>query len=121
VGVTRAKTRLFLSYAKCRRLYDTFYYTKPSQFLQELDESLFAGSNDQTDFTPAPRHRPKTRHRITEKDKQFRIGQQVWHSEYGKGMVLSVDGIGSSARLTVSFVSGKLAKIIGTFVSTEPL
>ncbi|HOR02413.1 MAG TPA: UvrD-helicase domain-containing protein [Candidatus Syntrophosphaera sp.] len=121
VGVTRAKTRLFLSYAKCRRLYDTFYYTKPSQFLQELDESLFTGSNDQTDFTPAPRHRPKTRHRITEKDKQFRIGQQVWHSEYGKGMVLSVDGIGSSARLTVSFVSGKLAKIIGTFVSTEPL
>lgn len=121
VGVTRAKTRLFLSYAKCRRLYDTFYYTKPSQFLQELDDSLFAGSNDQADFSPAPRSRPKTRHRITEKDKQFRIGQQVWHSEYGQGMVLSVDGTGPSARLTISFASGKLTKIIGTFVSTEPL
>ncbi|MGC9362773.1 MAG: hypothetical protein ACP5F3_07585, partial [Candidatus Syntrophosphaera sp.] len=45
----------------------------------------------------------------------------VWHSEYGPGMVLSVDGTGSDARLTISFTSGKLTKIIGTFVSTEPL
>ncbi|MBW6514905.1 MAG: UvrD-helicase domain-containing protein, partial [Candidatus Syntrophosphaera sp.] len=121
VGVTRAKTRLLLSYARCRRLYDTFYFTKPSLFLQELDESLFAGSGDQADLATAPRARPKTRHRITEKDKQFRIGQKVWHSEYGPGTVLSVDGIGSDARLTISFSSGKLTKIIGTFVSTEPL
>ncbi len=121
VGVTRAKTRLFISYAKCRRLYDTFYYTKPSLFLQELDESLFAGYSDPADLSPAPRTRPKTRHRLTEKDKQFRIGQQVWHSEYGQGMVLSVDGAGADARLTISFAKGKLVKIIGTFVSTEPL
>ncbi len=121
VGVTRAKTRLFLSYAKCRRLYDTFYYTKPSLFLQELEDTLFAGNSDQADLSPAPRVRPKARHRVTEKDKQFRIGQQVWHSEHGQGMVLSVDGTGSDARLTISFTSGKLVKIIGTFVNTEPL
>lgn len=120
VGVTRAKTRLLLSYAKCRRLYDTFYYTKPSLFLQELDDSLFAGDNDPADLAPAQRAKPKIRHRVTEKDKQFRIGQQVWHSEYGPGIVLSVDGTGPDARLTISFSSGKLAKIIGTFVSTEP-
>lgn len=121
VGVTRAKARLLISYAKCRRLYDTFYYTKPSLFLQELEPSLFVGSSDPADLAPAPRTRPKTRHRLTEKDKQFRIGQQVWHSEYGQGMVLSVDGAGPDARLTISFASGKLTKIIGTFVSTEPL
>ncbi len=119
VGVTRAKSRLLLSYAKCRRLYDTFYYTKPSLFLQELDSGLFAGNTDSADLNPAPRAKPKPRHRITEKDKQFRIGQPVWHSEYGRGIVLSVDGTGSDARLTISFASGKLAKIIGTFVSTE--
>lgn len=121
VGVTRAKTRLFISYAKCRRLYDTFYYTKPSLFLQELDESLFAGYSDPADLSPAPRTRPKTRPRLTEKDKQFRIGQQVWHAEHGQGMVLSVDGAGADARLTISFAQGKLVKIIGTFVSTVPL
>jgi DNA helicase II / ATP-dependent DNA helicase PcrA len=121
VGVTRAKARLFLSYAKCRRLYDTFYFTKPSLFLQELDESLFTGHNDPADLAPAPSKRIKKRHRVTERDKHFRIGQKVWHCEYGPGMVLSVDGTGSDARLTISFSSGKLTKIIGTFVSTEPL
>jgi DNA helicase-2/ATP-dependent DNA helicase PcrA len=121
VGVTRAKTRLLLSYAKCRRLYDTFYYTKPSRFLQELDESLFAGGSDSADFSPVPRARARIKHRITDKDKHFRVGQQVWHSEYGQGVVLGVDGTGPDARLTVSFARGKLAKIIGTFISTEPL
>ena len=121
VGVTRAKSRLIISYAKCRRLYDTFYYAKPSIFLQELDEALFAGAKDTADLAPAPRATPKTRHKVTERDKQFRIGQKVWHAEYGMGTVLSVDGVGSDARLTISFPSGKLAKIIGTYVSTEPL
>jgi DNA helicase II / ATP-dependent DNA helicase PcrA len=121
VGVTRAKSRLLLSYARCRRLYDTFYFTKPSLFLQELDDSLFAGHTDKADLAPAPRSKPKTKASITDKDKHFRIGQKVWHSEYGQGVVLSVDGTGSDARLTISFINGKLTKIIGTFVSTEPL
>lgn len=121
VGVTRARKRLLLSYAKARRLYDTFYFTKPSLFLQELDDSLFSGASDPADLAPGPRTRPKIRHRVTEKDKQYRIGQKVWHTEYGMGTVLSVDGVGTDARLTVSFASGKLAKIIATFVSTEPI
>ena len=121
VGVTRAKSRLILSYAKCRRLYDTFYYTNPSLFLQELDESLFAGATDAADLAKSSSPRPKKKHTVTESDKLFRIGQRVYHSEYGSGIVLSVDGVGADARLTISFDSGKLTKIIGTFVSTEPL
>ena len=121
VGVTRAKTRLLLSYAKCRRIYDSFSFTRPSLFLQELDQNLFAGNKDPADLARGSRPRPRKRATVTEKDKQFRIGQQVWHSEYGRGLVLSVDGVGPDARLTISFDRGKLTKIIGTFVSTEPL
>ncbi len=121
VGVTRAKTKLLLSYARSRRIYDSFYFTKPSLFLQQLDAKLFAGQSDQADFVPGQHKRTKVRSRITEKDKQFRIGQKVWHSEYGEGVVLSVDGAGMDARLTVSFKTGKLTKIIGTFINTEPI
>ncbi len=121
VGVTRAKTRLLLSHARSRRIYDSFCFTKPSLFLQQLDANLFAGKSDQVDFVPGQHVRPKVRSRISEKDKKFRIGQKVWHSEYGEGVVLSVDGTGSDARLAISFKSGKLTKIIGTFISTEPI
>ena len=121
VGVTRAKTRLLLSHARSRRIYDSFCFTKPSLFLQQLDANLFAGNSDEVDFVLGQHVRPKVRSRISEKDKKFRIGQKVWHSEYGEGVILSVDGTGSDARLAISFKNGKLTKIIGTFISTEPL
>jgi DNA helicase-2/ATP-dependent DNA helicase PcrA len=121
VGVTRARHTLLLSYARSRRIYDTFYFPRPSMFVQELDPLLFAGAPDQADLSPAPKPRSKKRHFITESDKQYRIGQRVYHAEHGQGVILSVDGTGSDARLTISFISGKLAKIIGTFVSTEPI
>ena len=120
VGVTRAKSRLFLSYAKYRRKYDSFYFTEPSIFLQELDPNLFAGYNDAVTFKPKPANKvyakPKTLN-----NNQFYIGQKVWHTEYGPGLVLNVDGNGPEARLTISFSSGKLAKIIASYVSPEPI
>ena len=80
-----------------------------------------AGNKDPADPRVAPVPVPGNVPPSPKKDKQFRIGQQVWHSEYGRGLVLSVDGVGPDARLTISFDRGKLTKIIGTFVSTEPL
>ncbi|MDZ4122313.1 MAG: 3'-5' exonuclease, partial [Candidatus Cloacimonadaceae bacterium] len=50
VAVTRARRQLFLSYARFRRLYDTFYYTQASMFVQELDASLFRGSENEMAF-----------------------------------------------------------------------
>lgn len=118
VGVTRAKDWLYLSYARFRRLYDTFSVTKPSQFIRELDPGLFSGSKDSSDFAPAPRHRPKKKVAVTDSQKHYRIGQLVWHDEYGTGTILNVDGTGEDARLTISFQSGKLAKILGSYVRT---
>ncbi len=119
VGVTRAKNMLYLSYARYRRLYDTFSVTKPSMFVRELDPSLFAGTKDTSDFAVAPRHRPKKKVTVTDSQKQYRIGQTVWHDEYGQGTVLNVDGTGQDARLTISFPGGKLAKILGSYVRTS--
>lgn len=118
VGVTRAKDILYLSYARFRRLYDTFSVTKPSQFIRELDANLFSGSKDTADFVPAPRNRPKKKVTITDSQKHYRIGQLVWHDEYGTGTILNVDGTGEDARLTISFQSGKLTKILGNYVRT---
>jgi DNA helicase-2/ATP-dependent DNA helicase PcrA len=120
VGVTRARKRLFISYAKFRRLYDSFYFTKPSLFIQELEPHLFAGVDIDPGIQAAPRRVPKIKHKIREDQKFWRIGQTVYHKEYGKGMILNVDGEGSDATLTISFAAGKLAKIKGSFLQTEP-
>ncbi len=119
VAVTRAKKALYLSYARFRRLYDTFYYTKPSMFIQDLNPGLMRTTElGSAPYTPPVVKRPR-KPVITESQKFFKIGQTVIHEEYGKGQVLSVDGAGESARLTISFANGKLAKIIGSFVKAE--
>lgn len=119
VGITRAKSFLQLSNARNRRLYDTFYFAKPSQFLGEVNPDLFYQPGGDSGIAPAPRGAPKTKKPGRESQKQYRIGQKVYHQEYGMGTVLSVDGETSEAVLTISFDKGKLCKIVGSFVTTE--
>jgi len=119
VAVTRAKLNLHLSYAKFRRLYDTYYYTQPSMFLQELESGSFVRDDYATGFMTHPKPRIKKKTVLTENMKTYKIGQKVYHQEYGEGTVLSVDGTGISARLTISFKNGKLARIIGSFLKTD--
>ena len=40
VAITRAKKRLFLTYARVRRIYGTDFLSEPSQFLRDIDPSL---------------------------------------------------------------------------------
>jgi DNA helicase-2/ATP-dependent DNA helicase PcrA len=120
VAITRARCQVFLSYARWRRTYDTINRTMPSLFLKEMDPELL--ERDMQSFyaiqqTAAP-EKPK-RTVITESEKYFRVGQKVNHEEYGKGVILSVEGRGNDARLTISFANGNLKKIIGSYVSID--
>jgi len=118
VGITRAKRLLQLSNANSRRLYDTFYFAKPSRFLGEVDAALFEQPGGDPGIAPAPNRLKKPNKVVKESQKHYRIGQKVFHREYGLGVILSVDGEGEDARLTISF-AGKLAKIMGSYVQTE--
>jgi len=119
VGVTRAKDSLSLSLAKQRRIYGIFDISKPSMFLADLDPSLLEGGSDETSYAPRPQIRIKTKAQFTDKDKHYRIGQDVWHDQYGHGRVLGVSGLGPDAILTVTFDKGQLLKVVGTYLRTE--
>ncbi len=120
VAITRAKKVIYLSLAKWRRTYDTMNRTLPSQFLKEVDAELL--ERDMQSFyairqpsSPDKERKPV----ILESEKLFRIGQKIFHDEYGKGVILSVEGRGNDAHLTVSFANGNLKKIIGSFVKID--
>lgn len=119
VAITRAKHNLHLSYSKFRRLYGTYYFTQPSMFLHELDQSCFVNTSEASGLRTHPRVITKKRNVITENMKTYKIGQKVIHQEYGEGVILNVDGEGTAARLTISFKNGKLARIIGSFIETK--
>lgn len=99
VGMTRAMSKLTLSRAKRRRLYNAESVPLPSRFLEEIpaqlieaDEpddavatSFFSAASD--DASAAPLH----------------LGQQVRHAKFGVGTVRNLEGHGSHARVQVIF------------------
>lgn len=121
VAITRAKKSVHLTYTRMRQVFGSISMAVPSRFLMEIDNDLIEIENNRYYDLMAPR--PKRRNKnnkpvVTENRKYFRIGQKIYHSKFGKGVVLNVDGTGKEAKLSISFSSGQLKKIIGTFVKT---
>ena len=110
VGITRAKEKLYLSYAESRRLHGDVTLCRPSRFIKEIPSSLIdeirlkstikrMGSQNSTTTGNQVRGHidiPKT---------ELSLGQRVLHGKFGEGVVLNYEGQGSNARVQVNFDS----------------
>jgi hypothetical protein len=88
VAVTRARSKLYLSYALSRMLHGQTRYGLPSRFLEEIPDNLIKNINtinfknnvDQIeDHYSQPSQQKHT----------WRIGESVMHEKFGQGTVLS--------------------------------
>jgi len=122
VAITRARRRLYLSFAQSRMLHGQVSYGMASSFLRELPDGLlhwitprvtqrnsFASFGYSAPFTPgsspvsvegvqnsAPVQRASS-------DSVWRIGQRVFHQKFGEGVITGVEGSGADARVQVNF------------------
>ncbi len=113
VAVTRARQRLYLSFAQTRMLHGQTRYNVSSRFLDEVPAGLLKW------LTPKVR-RPTyaaeqetssssygggyTRVRESE-GSGYRIGQSVKHAKFGLGVIVNAEGSGNDAKLQVNFGS----------------
>src|SRR2546426_120303 len=98
VGMTRAKQRPDLSYARSRPTVARTSPGVPSRFLEEVPAELV------TRPTPAP---PAVTWTEEERDiPSFAVGDHVRHASFGEGRVLGVEGEGVRAVVTVQFAQG---------------
>ena len=108
VAVTRARRRLYLSHAQTRMLHGQTRYCMPSLFLEELPEELLRKITPAPAFTTraaSPRvvKTPDAYARSDESVGGFRIGQNVQHTKFGAGVIVSAEGRGGDARVQVNF------------------
>ena len=128
VAITRAKKCLELSYSRWRREFDTIEPMLPSRFLKEMDSDCLnlKGSDfyevkaNPGKASPHASTQKKSASVVLESQKHYKIGQKIFHQTFGKGTILSVDGTGENAKLTISFESGALKRILGGYVETAP-
>ena len=100
VGMTRARQKLFLTYAESRRLHGMERFNAPSRFLSEIPEELLFYVRPSTKVS-----RPSRRFMDDApiSDTGLTVGQRVTHAKFGPGTIVNFEGSGPSARIQVKF------------------
>ena len=139
VALTRAKQRLFISFANNRKYYgnnnsNDWMPSMPSRFIDELDKQYLeinetAKDNDQDfefsqDFNfMEEKKSPGWKRYLQEKEKiktinytnnltNFKIGQGVEHETFGKGKIIHIDG----NKLLINFKDSGEKKVIDKYL-----
>jgi len=111
VGITRAKTKLYLSHAESRRLHGDVNLCRPSRFINEIPSELLDEIRMKSNVSrPAfgnTRIGRKASSRlngdIEVPETELSLGQRVVHGKFGEGVVLNYEGQGPNARVQVNF------------------
>jgi DNA helicase-2/ATP-dependent DNA helicase PcrA len=114
VALTRARRRLYLSFAQSRMLHGQTRYGIASRFFREIPEGLMRRINPRygirdTGYESRPgTGRAADAHshlasRISHPDSPWRVGQTVVHPTFGAGVIVSAEGRGPDARVQVNF------------------
>jgi DNA helicase-2/ATP-dependent DNA helicase PcrA len=121
VAITRARQRLYLSFAQTRMLHGQTRYSLASRFLEEIPEGLKKWltpkrSRQRSMGFEAPARRQShadnkdtyfpRKEAVTftrREDAGFRIGQNVTHPKFGAGVIVDAEGDGGDARVQVNF------------------
>jgi len=144
VGMTRAEHKLYLTSARFRRYFGNMdqQVSEPSRFLAEVPQELveevgerrrkpamrYEGKSYDTvdavmkvlgggDKRPAPSYRPPEQKKKS--GGAWALGTRVKHAKYGYGTILRTEGSGDDLKLTVSFISHGLKKMIAKYAELE--
>jgi DNA helicase-2/ATP-dependent DNA helicase PcrA len=105
VGITRARQKLVLSFAEARRLHGQDMYGIPSRFLREIPTALLNEVRPRVQVSrPAASYGPRRDlgHAAVESP-TLKLGQNVVHAKFGRGVVTDYEGSGAHARVQVHF------------------
>jgi len=143
VGMTRAEHKLYLTSTRFRRYFGNMdqQISEPSRFLAEIPEELieevgerrrkpavkFEGTSYDTvdavmkvlgggEKKPAPNFKPEAKKKPAG---TWALGTRVKHAKYGYGTILRTEGSGDDLKLTVSFISHGLKKMIAKYAELE--
>jgi DNA helicase-2/ATP-dependent DNA helicase PcrA len=108
VGLTRAKARLFLSYASQRRLGAFAGMREPSRFLLEMPETALLPIGGSTRRWGSAARETAARFEVHEpapEDAPLRVGARVRHPKWGEGLLVGIQQDGEDWVVTVNFAA----------------
>ncbi|MCT4566053.1 MAG: DNA helicase PcrA [Maledivibacter sp.] len=140
VGITRAKEELYLTHASMRTLYGRTNVNPVSRFIDDIPQELvnmddIIGKQTNIDFGSSDLNTFANSHMISFKkpkeekiqkkpvsnvdSSEVRPGTKVQHKKFGSGTIISINGTGDKAELTIAFDKQGIKKLMLGFAPIE--
>lgn len=111
VGITRAKTKLYLSHAESRRLHGDVNLCRPSRFINEIPNELLDEIRMKSSVSRPSFGNTRIGNKVANNlngaievpETELSLGQRIIHGKFGEGVVLNYEGQGPNARVQVNF------------------
>jgi len=131
VAITRARTRLYLSFAQARLLHGQMYSRPFSRFVDEIPEGLVKWLTPRlrgqaiwmkpaSEWPTTPVNLPPKPYVPKSPGHGFHIGQNVMHAKFGQGVIVSSEGQGADARLQINFGRQGMKWLALAYAKLEP-
>ncbi|WP_267226411.1 UvrD-helicase domain-containing protein [Dyella silvae] len=123
VGITRARERLFITFAESRRMHGVEMLARPSRFLSEIPPELIDEVRPRVQVSrPLYGARPGASGSISlEESMPLKLGQRVSHPSFGEGTVVSAEGSGAHMRIQVNFAGNGSKWLVYAYANLTPL
>ncbi|MEZ0392340.1 MAG: ATP-dependent helicase [Pseudobdellovibrionaceae bacterium] len=144
VGMTRARQKLFLTYARSRKVWGQEQFNPPSRFLKEIPESLsqfstalttpkfvsrFASSTGAFYGKPVQKRSggydedhhefPDYEEEVQAAGGELQKGMRVRHPTFGVGSVFQTEGSGDQQKVSVLFSDQTIKKFVAKYARLE--
>jgi DNA helicase II / ATP-dependent DNA helicase PcrA len=129
VGMTRARTLLYLTNALSRELYGNRQDTVPSRFLGEIDQALIR--RIEPEKSPTNLRTPVREPYIDYSDSQLpeadvapaslNVGARIYHPTFGRGIIKRREGRGDAAKVWITFERGGLKLLVLKFANLRAI
>jgi len=125
VGATRARDKLYLSWAAQRMRMGQRMFSEPSRFLRELDSHCVERDGRRPRFAGRPSSQPPRASVMPKYEDEsqevsgIQKGQRVRHELFGVGQIVSVEGSGENFKVTVRFAEAGTKKLVLKYANLE--
>lgn len=122
VGITRARQRLYLTYAESRRLYGQETYNPPSRFISELPSEVIEEIRMNNHASRPSASVPASVFRTPKETapEGFQLGQLVHHAKFGGGVVTNYEGQGNNTRVQINFSHAGSKWLVVAYANLQP-
>lgn len=135
VGITRAREKLYLTYAKSRMLFGNTTYTRHSRFIDEIPPDLL-------DYPESRSYNNNSGYRLTNQATEsnmwkqrtasftqaqeiepfdIEVGARVLHKKFGEGTVVKKEPEGSDYKLEINFDAYGMKRLMASFAKLKRL